>query len=153
MHQCIHGSWPPTGFSGSRICRTCIFNDCHSSYDKLLDSINRPSLHICRIHDLLTLVYKYFHGLAPSYINKLLIERNSSYTLHRKHSLSIPRVQSTKYGLHSFCYSGSKYWNMLPEVLRTAESFNFFSNQNLRALNLIINAAPFAVSLSYHKLL
>ena len=39
---------------------------------------------------------------SPSYINELLIERNSSYNLRGKHSLSIPRVQSTKYGLHSF---------------------------------------------------
>ena len=70
---------------------------------------------------MLTLVYESFHGLAPCYINKLLIETNSSYNLRGKHSLSIPRVHSTKYGLHSFCYSASKYWNMLPEVLTTAE--------------------------------
>ena len=63
---------------------------------------------------------------SPSYINELLIEKNSSYNLHGKHSLSIPRVQSTKYGLHSFHYSVSKYWNMLPEVLRTAESLHVF---------------------------
>ena len=63
---------------------------------------------------------------SPSYINELRIERNSSYNLHGKHSLSIPRVQSTKYGLHSFHYSASKYWNMLPEVLRTAESLHVF---------------------------
>ena len=42
-------------------------------------AINRPSLHNnCRVHDMLTLVYKYFYGLAPSYINELLIETNSS---------------------------------------------------------------------------
>ena len=58
----------------------------------------------------------------PSYNNELLVERNSSYSLHGKHSLNIPRVQSTKYGLHSFRYSASKYWNMLPEGLRTAGS-------------------------------
>ena len=111
-------------------CLHFIYNEYHSSYDKLLININPRSLHnncgdynynYCRIHDMLTLVYESFHGLAPSYINKLLIETNSSYNLRGKHSLSIPRVQSTKYGLHSFCYSASKYWNMLPEVLRTAE--------------------------------
>ena len=98
-----------------------ILNDCHSSYDKLLDKINRPSLHNRKIHDMLTLVYNYFYGLAPIYINEILIETNSSYNLRGKHTLSIPRVQSTKYGLHSFHYSASKYWNMLPEVLRTAD--------------------------------
>ena len=63
---------------------------------------------------------------SPSYFNELLIERNSSYNLRGKHSLSIPRVQSTKYGLHPFRYSTSKNWNMLPEVLRTAESLHVF---------------------------
>ena len=62
-------------------CLHFIFNDCHSSYDKLLENINRPSLHNRRIHDMLTLVYKSFHGLAPCYISELLIERNSSYNL------------------------------------------------------------------------
>ena len=110
-------------------CFRLIFNEYHSSYDKLLNSINRPSLHNRRIHDMLTLVYKSFHGLASSYINELLIERNSSYNLRGKHSLSIPRVQSTKYGLHSFRYSASKYWNMLPEVLRSAQSLHVFKSK------------------------
>ena len=39
---------------------------------------------------------------SPSYINELLIERNSSYNLRGKHSLSIPRVQSTKCGYTPF---------------------------------------------------
>ena len=80
---------------------------------------------------VLTTIFKLpsFHGLAPSYINELLIERNSSYNLRGKHSLSIPRVQSTKYGLHSFRYSASKYWNMLPEVLRSAQSLHVFKSK------------------------
>ena len=97
-------------------------------YEKLLNNINRPSLHNRRIHDMLTLVYKSFHGLVPSYINELLVERNSSYSLRSKHSLSIPRVQSTKYRLRSFCYTASKYWNMLPGVLRTAVSLHVFKS-------------------------
>ena len=42
-----------------------------------------PSLRNCRIHDMLTLVYKSFHHPAPSYINELLlvIERNYSFNL------------------------------------------------------------------------
>ena len=36
---------------------------------------------------------------------------------------------------------------MLPEVLRTAESLHVFFNQKLRALAVIINAAPFVISL------
>ena len=77
----------------------------------------------------LSIVYKSFHGLAPSYINDLLIERNSSYNLRGKHSLCILRVQSTKYGLHSSRYSASKYWNMLAEVLITAKSLHVFKSE------------------------
>ena len=119
----------PTLSKRAASCLHFIFNDCHSSYDKLLDKINWPSLHNRRIHDMLTLVYKSFHDLAPSYINELLRERNSSDNLCGKHSLSIPRVQSTKYGLHSFPYSASKYWNMFPELLRTAESLHVFKSK------------------------
>ena len=102
----------------------------------------------------LSIVYESFHGLVPSYINDLLIERNSSCNLRGKHSLCILRVQSTKYGLHSSRYSASKYWNMLAEVLRTAESLHVFKSEIkrrvLRALALIINAAPFVISFNYH---
>ena len=120
-----------------------LFSEYHSSYDKLLNNINRPNLHNRRTHDMLTLVYKSFH--------ELLKERNSSYNLRGKHSLSIPRVQSTKYGLHSFRYSASKYWNMLPEVLSTAESLHVFKSK-LKSiyLALLINAALFVLSFNYH---
>ena len=59
----------PTLSKRAASCLHFIFTGCHSSYDKqLLDNINRPSLHIR------SLVYRYFYGLAPSYINELLIE-------------------------------------------------------------------------------
>ena len=104
-------------------CLRFIFNDFHSSYDKLLDNIdNWPSLHNHGIHDMLTPVYK-------SFIVWPLVILTSYYNLRGKHSLSIPRVQSTKYGLHSFRYSASKYWNMLPEVLRTSESLHVLKSK------------------------
>ena len=86
---------------------------------------------------------------SPSYINELLIERNSSYNLHGKHSLSIPRVQSTKYGLHSFHYSVSKYWNMLPEVLRTAESLLFFK-EKIKSISFDNKCCSFVISFNHH---
>ena len=116
-------------------CLRFIFSDCHSSYDKLLDNIdNWPRLHNHGIHDMLTLIYKSFHVLAPSYINELMIERNSSYNLRGKHPLSIPIVQLSKYGLHSSRYSACKYWNMLPEVLRTSESLHVLK-QKIKSIN------------------
>ena len=78
---------------------------------------------------------------SPSYINELLIERNSSYNLHGKHTLSIPTVQSTKYGLHSFHYSVS-YIGICSQRYLELLSHYMFSNKKLRALALIINAAP-----------
>ena len=42
-------------------CLRFICNEYHSSYDKLLSNINRPSLYNRGIHDMLTLVYKSFH--------------------------------------------------------------------------------------------
>ena len=78
-----------TNLSGSTRAACVLF--LMTVIDKLLVNINRPSLYNRRIHDmltLLTLVYKSFHGLAPCYINDLLLERNSSYNLGGKHSLS-----------------------------------------------------------------
>ena len=141
----------PTLSKRAASCLHSIFNDCHSSYDKLLDNINRPSLHnYCRIHDMLTLalVYKYFYGLALSYINELLIETNSSHNLRGKYPLSIPRVQSTKIRTpfatlpENIGICSQRYLELLSHYM--------FLNQKLRALALIINAACFATSSNYH---
>ena len=86
---------------------------------------------------------------SPSHINELLIERNSSYNLRGKHSLSIPRVQSTKYGYSPFVTLSVNIGICSQRYLELLSHYMFL-NQKLRALALIINAACFVTSSNYH---
>ena len=86
---------------------------------------------------------------SPSYINELLIERNSSYNLRGKHSLSIPRVQSTKYGYTPFATLSVNIGICSQRYLELLSHY-MFSNKKLGALALIINAVPLVISFNYH---
>ena len=88
---------------------------------------------------------------SPSYINELLIERNSSYNLRGKHSLSIPRVQSTKYGYSPFVTLSVNIGICSQRYLELLSHYMFL-NKKLRALALIMNAVPLRISVNYHKL-
>ena len=103
-----------------------VFSDHHSSYEKLLENINKPSLRIQRIHDMLVLVYLALNRSAPKYICDLLVERNSCVNLRGKRKLIIPSVDTTRFGLHSFCYYASKSWNSLPDNVRTSPFLSAF---------------------------
>ena len=88
-------------------CLRYVFNDFYSTYEQLLEQMNHLSSYNKRIHDMLILVYKSIHGFAPKYISDLFSLRSSTLNLRGYYSLIIPRVNTTKYGLHSLIYNAS----------------------------------------------
>ena len=83
-----------------------VFNDNDSNYMQLLNRVGQPSLFNGRVHYILTLVYKSLNGLAPEYITNMFSLKTHSINLRTSgtHSLFVPRVNTTKYGLHSLSY-------------------------------------------------
>ena len=75
---------------------------------------------------MLTLVYIALNDTAPSYISQLLTEHSSSIRLRGRRKLVIPSVNTTEYGLHSFCYYASKLWNSLPDSIHASTSLAVF---------------------------
>lgn len=95
-----------------------VFNDNDSDYMQLLNHAGQPSLFNERVHYILTLVYKSLNELAPGDITNMFSQKTHSINLHTNgtHSLFIPCVNTTSYGLHSLSYYGSKLWNSLPNT-------------------------------------
>ena len=108
-------------------CLRFVYDNYHDSYDKLLQLIDQPSLLNRRYCDILILIYKALHSLAPPYISNLFQKRTSPYNLRGQLTLIVPRVNSTKYGLHSIRYSGAKLWNSLPDYIRNLPLHQFKS--------------------------
>ena len=115
-----------------------VFNDNDSNYMQLLNRVGQPSLFNGRVHYILTLVYKSLNGLAPEYITNMFSLKTRSINLRTSgtHSLFVPRVNTTKYGLHSLSYYGSKLWNSLPNTTRSLPTVAAFKS-TIRNLELV----------------
>ena len=105
-----------------------VLNDTNFSYEELLKKVDHPSLYNRRIHDILILVYTTIHGYAPEYNSNTLTLRSNSSTMNLRGQdcLTIPRVRTTKCGLHSFSYYVSKLWNSISDSIRTLPTIKAF---------------------------
>ena len=63
---------------------------------------------------------------VPRGIGELLQKRSNNYNLRGKHILSIPKVNTTTYGLDSWRYTAAKIWNALPDQFRAANNIESF---------------------------
>ena len=103
-----------------------INNDFTSSLKSLLTSTNTLPLHVRRMKQMASEVYKIVNDIAPDYIKDLVKIKKSNYNFRRENQASLPAVKSTRYGLRSFRYEAARIWNCLPNDVRLAESFPQF---------------------------
>ena len=54
--------------------------------------------------------------------------------LHDTEILSLPKPQTTTYGLHSFSYLAAKLWDYLSDYIRSSATLSEFRNK-IKALN------------------
>ena len=64
--------------------------------------------------------------------------RTSKYSLRGTNILTLPKPNTTTYGLSSFQYFAAKTWNSLPESIRTESSFNEFKNKLLTFFEIVL---------------
>ncbi|KAL9964216.1 hypothetical protein ACROYT_G027827 [Oculina patagonica] len=96
-----------------------IYKDNSTSYQTLLEWIGlNNTLETRRIQDMLITINSCFQGRAPVKIGRLINVRRSSYNLRGANVLTLPKANSTKYGLKRFSYYAAKQWNGLPENIR-----------------------------------
>ena len=98
-----------------------INNDFTSSLQSLLTSTNTLLLHVRRMKQMTSEVYKIVNDIAPDYI-KDLVKNKNLITISGERIA----VKSTRYGLRSFRYEAARIWNCLPNAVRLAESFPQF---------------------------
>ena len=70
--------------------------------------------------------FKCAHGLNPSYLNELFINKDTPYNLRDSNCLQQPEYQTVRYGFKSFLYHGSKLWNALPTEVKQFENLLHF---------------------------
>ena len=105
-----------------------VFKDKHSTYERLLQKANLPSLLNRRLQDICILMYKVKHNLSPLNICNIFQKHNASYNL-RQADFSIPRYNTITYGKHSLRYLGPKLWSKLTTYDRSATTLASFKNR------------------------
>ena len=60
------------------------------------------------------------------YLKELLSVRSVDYSMRDTDILSLPKPITTLYGLNSLSYTAAKFWNALPDKLRTLSSLHDF---------------------------
>ena len=101
-------------------------NDYSSSIGDLLKSTNTQPLHVRRLKQMASEVFKIVNKLSPEYINDLVKIKPSTYNFRTEKQTEIPSVNTTRYGLRSFRSEAARVWNSLPNELRVAESYPQF---------------------------
>ena len=71
-----------------------------------------------RIQDMLLTINNSISEKAPAAIRDLITLRSSKYNLPHDYIVSLPKVNTTKYGLKSWRYFAAKKWNELANDIR-----------------------------------
>jgi len=93
----------------------------------------------CIDFKILLITYKALNGLAPQYLNKLLLHYSPPRPLRSQNSgnLIIPRISKSTAGGRSCSYLAPKLWNSLPNIVREADTpFQFKSRLKTHLFNL-----------------
>ena len=76
---------------------------------------------------MLTTCYKCIHCEGyPQCLKQMLNRGSAYYSLRGSDILDLPKVMTTKHGLHSFRYEVVKLWNGLPESCRVQDTLHKF---------------------------
>ena len=76
---------------------------------------------------MLIIILKCLHlEQYPQYLKELLSLRSVDYSMRGTDIFSLPKHVTTFYHLNSFSYTAAKFWNALPDKLRTLSSLHDF---------------------------
>ena len=90
-------------------CLVVIYNDGHSSYDKLLNLDNSVSIHHRNLQILTTEMFRVYTVSATYILNKVFpLILPSSYNLRNHQEFTIRPIKTVHYGLNSLAYLGRK---------------------------------------------
>ena len=82
-----------------------------------------------RIQDMLLTINNSISDKAPPAIRDLITVRSTKYDLRHDYVLSLPKVNTTKYGLKSWRYFAAKTWNELTNDIRIKTGTNEMKNK------------------------
>ena len=106
-----------------------IHKDSTSNFQELLNKSNSVSVHQRNLQLLLTEIYKTVHNLNPTFMTQVFEKKDVSYNLRESNSLTLPKANTTLYGIDTVRYIGKKLWQVLPTEIKESKSLEVFKQK------------------------
>ena len=106
-----------------------VLKNKRASYQDLLQRIRLSSMETRRIQDMLLTINNCISDKDPSAIRDLITLRSSKYNLRHDNILSLPKINTNKYGLKSWRCFAAKKWNEQTNDIRTKVGTNEVNNK------------------------
>ena len=103
-------------------------DDYCSSHEKILEKSGKYSMHVKRIHNQCTEIYKALNNLNLSFMEEIFELRLCSWPVREQYklNLNIPRKKQVAFGTKSLEILGLKIWNNLPYHVKSTENVKVF---------------------------
>ena len=105
------------------------------SLEELLIHGQGISVHRKHINTLLTKIYKTFSGENPYLIKSIFTRKDVIYYLRTSNLLTLPKINTKRFGLYSFSFGASHLWNQLLDHMKYETSVKGFKNKLVKTDN------------------
>ena len=105
-----------------------LHDDYVSNYLTLLKASSSVSMEVRCMTYLGMEIYKTLNDLNPGYMKDIFQVQQSAYSTRRLYNMKVPSVNQATFGTRSILYEGAKIWNHLPNLLKSAETLEIFTN-------------------------
>ena len=102
-------------------CLKVLLNDYTSNYEELLENSKSVPMKIKRLRNIITEIFKTLNNQNANFMKEIF--HHSPNLTHRKHNIYVHPQHTTRFGTKSLRALGAHLWNLLPENIKSTESF------------------------------
>ena len=96
--------------------------DSCSNFKELLTKANTVSIHHKNLQLLAIETFKTQRNLNPSFMNQVVVEKDTPYALHSGRNILAPKPNTTGYGIKNARFLGAKIWQTMPSSLKESQT-------------------------------
>ena len=90
------------------------------------------SVHRKHINTLSTEIYKMFSGENPYSMKSIFTKKDVIHNPRTSNLLTLPKINTKRFGLYSFSFCASHLWNQLPDHIKYETSVKGFKKKLVR---------------------
>ena len=127
---------------GNELCGQYYFADRTATDEERLNKASLPSLANKGLQEILILMYKVNHSLAPEHISNMFYKQDKH---NLPSDLPVPRYGTVKYGKHSIRYVGPYFGGKISQDIRSKTSLRAFVGTVRNGVCILSHIASFIV--------